>query len=237
MGLKESGLRGSLRNVSVGIDAILDSVVDNFETGDITRYSGDTGDFSVSESNVVEGTFALEGDAPSGGAAVVSDDPVDGEDFKKGRIVSFLAYDPDSGGDGREPTFLFGWEGLDVDNDGGYGLFIGTGNEFMQLQRHDDGYEDINATVLDEDEDVTDVGDEWVEVEIEWHDGTGEEPDNTIKCTAYEIDQSTLERQSEIGSVSAQDSTYQNETNFGWATRTSASSETILDAAILQGEV
>ena len=53
MGLKESGLRGSLRNVSVGIDAIPDaSIFDNpiyrFNYNQVTANDGDTG-FSLPE--------------------------------------------------------------------------------------------------------------------------------------------------------------------------------------------
>ena len=56
MGLKESGLRGSLRNVSVGIDAIPDSAIAQYpieETGGDTFSDtlGDLADFTVSSND------------------------------------------------------------------------------------------------------------------------------------------------------------------------------------------
>ena len=57
MGLKESGLRGSLRNVSVGIDAIPDSAVAHYDasrdtqtTGSISSIDDQVGDFDLSGS-------------------------------------------------------------------------------------------------------------------------------------------------------------------------------------------
>ena len=74
MGLKESGLRGSLRNVSVGIDAIPDSVVAQFDateepsTGSITSITDLVGDFDLSgDANVISSgidgkqTFRFDG--------------------------------------------------------------------------------------------------------------------------------------------------------------------------------
>ena len=72
MGLKESGLRGSFRNVSVGIDAIPDTVVAQydpvtFSTGD-SIWSDDVGDNDATlegdlqESIFSDGSESIEGD-------------------------------------------------------------------------------------------------------------------------------------------------------------------------------
>ena len=85
MGLKEPGLRGSLRNVSVGIDAIPDSVVDNFnqilyEDRDKTLsdfYTGDLSNFIRVTSPTIDGTHSLEESSGSTTSAIYSD-PTDG---------------------------------------------------------------------------------------------------------------------------------------------------------------
>ena len=78
MGLKESGLRGSLRNVSVDIVAIPDSVVDNFEESDAdpagpygdgddlsTFYSGSLDQFDRTTSGPAINNHAVSTDAPN----------------------------------------------------------------------------------------------------------------------------------------------------------------------------
>ena len=69
MGLKESGLRGSLRNVSVGIDAIPDSVVSRWQFNDdsdtsiaIDSEGANDGDITGATytTNAIEGSHALE---------------------------------------------------------------------------------------------------------------------------------------------------------------------------------
>ena len=73
MGLKEPGLRGSLRNVSVGIAAIPDAVVDDFERGNLDPYTlHDAGNYNPS---VTDSSPVLEGDKSlqaSGSDGVVS---------------------------------------------------------------------------------------------------------------------------------------------------------------------
>ena len=59
MGLKESGLRGSLRNVSVGIDAIPDP--EDWQSYDIGVFPEDYTD-DLGEGSIVSDTYAIEGD-------------------------------------------------------------------------------------------------------------------------------------------------------------------------------
>ena len=47
MGLKESGLRGSLRNVSVGIDAIPDKLILQPKEDDLNNFNGDTNEWDI----------------------------------------------------------------------------------------------------------------------------------------------------------------------------------------------
>ena len=65
MGLKESGLRGSLRNVSVGIDAIPDSeVLDDWLDGNITSSRDDFDTTSYQYESESEDKFSIVGSRP-----------------------------------------------------------------------------------------------------------------------------------------------------------------------------
>ena len=63
MGLKESGLRASLRSVSTGVSAILDSVIDDFEDYNgvalSDRYAGFTDRYEISNTSF-DGSQSLE---------------------------------------------------------------------------------------------------------------------------------------------------------------------------------
>ena len=84
MGLKESGLRGSLRNVSVGIDAIPDDEIDQFEnyqpngSDELSDfYSNDVSAFSIGESGF-EGGQNLQTDDTSSSNNTIASFPGDG---------------------------------------------------------------------------------------------------------------------------------------------------------------
>ena len=75
MGLKDSGLRGSLRNVSVGIDAIPDSAIHHYITGDFTEsnWPDDIGNIDIDDidsgisfnSTAFDGSGGVSGDGNS----------------------------------------------------------------------------------------------------------------------------------------------------------------------------
>ena len=54
------------------------------------------------------------------------------------------------------------------------------------------------------------------EVVVEWHDGSGIEPEDTIVATAYEYDTATQTRGAELASVSAQDSEFASNVGIGF---------------------
>ena len=85
MGLKESGLRGSLRNVSVGIDAIPDTVVEQFDARSAfgTSDEGTTVDSWEGET----GTYTVTGGSPT-----VIGDGINGQ-----RMLSFDGTDDELG--------------------------------------------------------------------------------------------------------------------------------------------
>ena len=230
MGLKEPGLRGSLRNVSVGIDAIPDSVVDDFETGDISRYSGDAESFAADDDSFI-GDFALEFEADKDNNAILSDEPVDGFIPTVGRRFSFYARDESDGADSAGPTLLFCIDDGDIDNFSGYGV-TWFGNEsgprivkFDSGKTSDSELEQGNGAETDD----------WVEVEIEVHGENDPEPEGTIKVTSYLIDQNDGSRQSEDELISVIDSDFiDQDMKFGWWHRTNGTvTKTRVDDSII----
>ena len=126
MGLKESGLRGSLRNVSVGIDAIPDIVLLP-ETNDLNNFSGDTGEFSIQDSvNFGTGDLTLQGNSVSGDDKEInSTSGLDTYPSVNQKLSVLTQMDSD----GRSIT-RFGVQ----DSSNHYGLFIDPNGNFRILK-------------------------------------------------------------------------------------------------------
>ena len=213
MGLKESGLRGSLRNVSVGIDAIPDSVVDNFEPDPEGPYSedppsidefyeGPTSDINITDSDVLEGGFSLHSSSGSSNSNIVTDEfdniPERGDRFS---YYAIALSSSDS-----VPGLAFG---VDPEHNGGdsgdydcYAVQFRHGSNSIDIMKNGTTNDDIQ-----ESESVSlDVG-EWYEMEIDW-------TSTSIDLTIYEIDQDTVDagvipdRQTDLASVSFSDQEY-----------------------------
>ena len=88
MGLKESGLRGSLRNVSVEISAIPDSVLEDFEWGGplSDRYDGFFRGAEVEQDSSLEGSFLVETGSGDDDECTFYND--EGVETKQGRAYS-----------------------------------------------------------------------------------------------------------------------------------------------------
>jgi hypothetical protein len=79
---------------------------------------------------------------------------------------------------------------------------------------------------------------EWYELEIEWHDGSGSESDNTFVVRLYSVDQSTGDRNSEVANVSASDSDYATQEGVGYQnSRDSSGAVAVYDDYRFQGTV
>ena len=219
MGLKESGLRGSLRSVSTGVIAIPDSVVDNFEDADsdpagiyeegdtlsdFYTFRDSTDDASrVSDSNIIDGSFALEFDSPS--ATNLSSNPGDGLNryISKGDRFSALVRSVD-----EEVGIIWG---VGSTSDDRYQLAVGQNNNDLRLSKSTDGnFQDLSTP------NVSIESGEWYELEIEWHDGSGSESDNTIISRVFDVDQSTGERGPELQSTSVSDSDHADNEGVGF---------------------
>ena len=240
MGLKESGLRGSLRNVSVGIDAIPDSVVDNFEdfpdgpyeSGDSLSdfYSGDLGVFSRTTSDVPgDGDYALDEDG-SGNVAIISEE---GDGLprypEKGEIFSVLMRN-----NGSNSVPYFGWATTGTENSSdGYG--IKTVNDEIRFIKND-GDEPGDGERLVEDSTGDNMVDEWIHVEVEWHDGTGSESDGTMVYNVHFYDTENNEKGSHITSGSVTDTDYDDK-GIAFALRSQEDAGTAFDDYKVIGNV
>ena len=206
MGLKESGLRGSLRNVSVGIDAIPDGVVDNFEDADSdpagpyeegetldTYYTDVDGSFNRTTTDVIEGDKAVEGNGTADG---LISEPGDGLPRypEEGDKIEYLIRTP-----GNVPRYFFNMA-FDGTNLSGYEL--GFNLEFddaINIRRIDDG----TATELASSS-ISASQNTWYLLEIDPPTTNS----SSIDCTVYNVDTEDLSRGSQVADVSASDDNY-----------------------------
>ena len=128
MGLKESGLRGSLRNVSVGIDAIPDSVV--------SRYNADEESLG-SQTTITD----LIGDRHLQGSVEVADDGIGNQQVFEFRGNDFVENTDTYATEGDDIAVIFAYEIqesvnsndylFDADTDLNFGLQDDAGGEFQ----------------------------------------------------------------------------------------------------------
>ena len=187
--------------------AIPDSVVDNWEDDDLTEWSNTSAVATTSTSPVLEGSVSLQIQSPLSSAG---DRPYsllgDGLDYypQKGDKFSVLLR---GSTDADVPAFCWGvatnTNGLD-----GYELFHHPNYNDYGLRRLDDG----SLTEVSRPS-ASLATDQTHEYEVQWHDGSGTQPDNTIEITVYETDEtadltSNLGRNSEVDSITVSDATY-----------------------------
>jgi len=205
--------------------AIPGNVVDNFESADSEPfgiyesgqsisdyYKLDTADYSRTQTDAIEGSFALN---YSGAATTrLLSEPGDGLNRypQKGDVVSCLMRDLDN----QVPSFLLGG-GLTNSSLDSYYFQIGDVNR-LRIGRFDEG---SNNTLANNDSVTIDQG-EWYDCEVEWHDGTGSEPDNTFVFTVYTIDTGDLSRTGTAGTLSVSDATHASNRGSGFANQATA---------------
>jgi len=186
-------------------------VVDDFESGNLNDYTNTSG-FTISSSVVAEGSNSLELQNPDNIFDMYSDFG-DGLNAypQKGQKFSVLIYDSNT----TQPVVLFGVDGSAED---GYGFQHIPDSNFARLYRVDGGSRtDLLSANISLNKS------EWYEYEIQWHDGSGSESDNTIEMSIFEID-AGLNRTSQIYNDSVVDSTYPNNRGVGYADTTSTPS-------------
>jgi len=154
------------QTVTVG-SAIPVNIVDDFEDNGITEYTGDTGGY-VTATSAVEGSYALAFDSASGGGATIRS--TSGLNYypKKGDKFSCLARSV--GGDSLPELGFGGASGVD-----GYVVgFYPPLNE-VRVRKYSGGSPNDLASKSASLSTGT-----WYDVEVQWHDGSGSEADNTI---------------------------------------------------------
>ena len=214
MGLKESGLRGSLRSVSTGVSAIPDSVVDDFEDGDISEYSGDTAAWTVVQNNVEQGDFALQKDAPDSFGESIWSLPGDGLQNYPQANSDIAVLVREEGG--VIPVFAFALED-DAGTIKGYGVQYEF-NEEISLRRIDD-LSEFSATTLDSDSTIDTNSGEWYYILIERESDLKE-------VTLFDLDDNPVSE-----TISTTDTTYDTDEGIGFSNFTSISDtdQTVFD--------
>jgi len=217
-------------------------VIERFESANpLSNYNGATGGMSITQTNVIDGSNALQFDSTGTDEAIYSSS---GLSFfpSKGDIISVLLRDTT---DRNVPTFAYGMVGSTSTDFDCYGLaHDGTqtasdGN--VTIRRYDNG----SFTGIASDQSVTLSPGEWYDYELEWHDGTGSEPDNTHKLTVHEVDESAFAfntapsnyRLGTVTTISTQDSTYSSQTGIGWINGFNNTSIAVADSARRVDEV
>ena len=195
MGLKESGLRGSLRNVSVEIAAIPDSVVENFESGDLNDYVGETEEFEVNQNTPV---FIAENSlkTPGSSADIVSTSGKEKYPEQGDRFSQRVHY---NGGSGRT-NMVFAVQ--DIDNY--YLVQVTSGGEITIFIQNSGDFTTISEKSVQEL-----PNDEWLEFEVVWL------TDGTINFEIFGASDENDNKGSSLAQLSVNDDTY-SDGGIGW---------------------
>ena len=157
--------------------------IDYFEDGNLNNYEGDLDAFSIT-SNSLSGQYSLLMDSDpfvkSSSLSGLDNYPV------KGDIVRYIARSDEGNGD---IGVVIG-----ADADGGVSGEINVRDGQLRMREYLNGYD------LQEDS-VSLSANQTYEGVLEWHDGSGSEPEDTFVFTAYEWDGS---RGAEVGGLSTQ---------------------------------
>ena len=190
MGLKESGLRGSLRSVSTGVSAIPDNVVTNPDENDLDHFSGDL-DLKITTDEPVFDTRAYHTDSGGGDQFSTSGLPNYPQRTDNHQFYQWTS----------ETAQSRVWFWYDDGQDDGYQLRIGTGS--CELYRVDSG----STTEIASFNGVSDQ--EWIRFLIEDTD------DYEITITAFDTDDNEV-----AGTpVSVTDDNHTGGTDIGFGTQ------------------
>ena len=214
--------------VSVG-SAIPDSVVDDFERDNLNPYD-QTGNWATTQNNVIEGDHALEVATDSGASwgedALISDSGLDSYP-QKGDVIAALLR---STGDNRV-GFTFGAAGTGSNIDY-YAPTISSQNDFRIGKVSNNSFSNIETTTQ------TIADGEWYDLEVEWHDGSGDKPDNEIVARLFEVDEIALERDgAAIAEIQTNDPDFAANTGVGWHELTGNADGTMGDLYRVMGHV
>lgn len=199
-GVQEVRLGGGSIIWSAGAD--LGGDIEDFESGDLSAYFGDTDDFTIQSYETVEGDNALRGEERSSSARrMIHSTPGDGLDHypQQGERIYWWGMAPDE----ERPYLSFG--GPDYDNT--YTAYLAVRDNEIWLRRRDEG----SATWLAS-ESVGLSGGTWYENRIEWYE------DGRIRYSVHDSNGDELEV------IEATDTTY-SERGVGWGYNSNTSGD------------
>lgn len=199
--------------------------IDLLEHNNLSNYyTGDTGVFDTSATDVINNEYSLRLTNATTNRFIYSDSG-DGLPYYPVKGDIFSAYIRTGGN-----TIAAGPVNSSED---GYIVDVDTTFDNFTLHRVDNG---SRTGIANTTQSLS--GSTIYEAEVEWHDGTGAEPDNTLVATLYEVHQGDLSRQATLATISAQDSTHSGVSAWAWGiTSTVSGTETIGDFAAKLGEV
>jgi len=152
---------------------------------------------------------------------------------EKGQIFSaYVRTDPQD----NNPTILFGLSGS-VGSLDCYGVRLFNNQNEINILKGNNDSTPVSSPEISTDS-VSIPDNTIFELEVEWHDGSGSEPDNEIVYTVHNVNQSTLARTGIFASISANDSDHASNKGVGFgfsAGRTST--KTVFDGFKIIGTV
>ncbi len=138
------------------------SMIDTFEDGGNTEYSGDTGEFTVDSSGAYERTYRLEASDPDNGKTDLGGMYNNSAVVQQGQTLRFLKYIDTGTGSGDEVCTLFGTQSQTQNYAVCFELY---GIDRISLARDVD-FNDTSGTILATTSMTYTTG--WYEVEVDW---------------------------------------------------------------------
>jgi hypothetical protein len=192
------------RQFNITGSGIPDSVIDHYETSlyedqDSTLsnyYNGSIDSYQRQQSAVLEGSYSLEADNHSQNDYIYSSSESNLPRYPiKGDIFRCLIQTTNG-----SPEILWATPSSpSSDLELGYGVRLAPSYSEFAITKRNGGFTFLTQSSLN-------IKSAPYEAVIEWHDGSGSEPDNTIVVTLYEYDTTNQTRESEVDSLTATDS-------------------------------
>ena len=177
------------------------STVADFERDGLIHFRGDTHLFDVTKTNPAEGLRSLESSGETNTVVISTEGDGLQRYPRKGDVFSCVLYGTSETGN-NAPAFAWGVDGT-RDDISGYQLLYADGIEEFFVRKYDgQSYNDDGQDFGDGD--LTGFLDQWIDFEVEWHDGT-ELAEGTMQITAYEWDEDAAARGDEIDSIQIED--------------------------------
>ena len=209
------GINKVARNSQIsdsGGSAIPDSVV-FYNSGNLNDFDGNAAQYSTTQTNVIEGSHAAEANSSNFNEPIFSESGLPNYPAKGDVFASLLR----SGNSGSASGFGFGGSYATKTDYDAYEINMNLDNDKFRIRKLTNGSFDFNLATGS----ITTSEGEWLDFEVEWHDGSGSEPDNTIVARAYSVDENTFDPaadpstyRTQLSEISVTDSSYATQTGI-----------------------